>query len=83
VGSVLALASCLGERTGYLHATYFLGIEEPTLTILAFSAIALLLLAVSKRVGADHARLALVVAIGLWLLKRGHDDLATSNQAST
>jgi len=35
--AVLALSSCLGARTGYLHATYFLGIQEPTLTVLLFT----------------------------------------------
>jgi hypothetical protein len=62
VGAVLALASCLGERTGYLHATYFLGVEEPALTIVAFSAIALVLYLASRRLGAAHATLALVAA---------------------
>src|SRR5262249_10155762 len=38
--AVLALSSCLGVRTGYLHAMYFLGIQEPTLTIAVFSALA-------------------------------------------
>lgn len=62
VGAVLALASCLGERTAYLHATYFLGIEEPALTIAAFSVIALGLYLASKRLGAAHQSLALVAA---------------------
>ena len=35
--AVLALSSCLGAGTGYFHATYFLGIEEPTLTAALFA----------------------------------------------
>jgi len=35
--AVLALAASTGARTGYLHAAYFLGIEQPALTIALFS----------------------------------------------
>jgi hypothetical protein len=38
--SVLALGAALGARTGYFHAMYWLGIREPTLTILVFAALA-------------------------------------------
>ncbi len=62
VGAVLALASSIGERTGYLHATYFLGIEEPAMTIVLFSALALVLHLASKRLRAAYAGLALVAA---------------------
>ncbi len=60
--AVLALSSCFGARTGYMHATYFLGIEEPTLTILVFSALALVTYFVSKQVPAAYERLALMAA---------------------
>ena len=39
--AIMALSSVLGARTGYFHASYFLGIKEPTLTIIAFSLITL------------------------------------------
>ena len=38
--AVVALSCCLGARTGYLHATYFLGIEAPLYTIVLFSLLA-------------------------------------------
>lgn len=60
--AVLALSSVLGARTGYFHASYFLGIKEPTLTILAFSLITLGAYQVSLMVGATHERLALMAA---------------------
>jgi hypothetical protein len=74
-GSVLALSSCLGARTGYMHATYFLGIEEPTWTILLFSLLALGTYLVSKILSHEYERLALVAArtslflvnLGFWI----------------
>ena len=50
--AVLALSSCIGARTGYMHATYFLGIEEPLLTIVIFSVVALAAYQASWRVPA-------------------------------
>lgn len=61
-GAVLALASAVGARTGYLHATYFLGIQEPTVTIGLFSLIALGAYQLSRRLPADGERLALMAA---------------------
>jgi hypothetical protein len=74
-GSVLALSSCLGARTGYMHATYFLGIEEPTLVIVLFGLLALATYLISKMLGHDLERLALVAArtslllvnLGFWI----------------
>jgi iron complex transport system permease protein len=60
--SVLALSSVLGARTGYFHASYFLGIKEPTLTIIAFSLITLACYQVSLMAGAVYERLALMAA---------------------
>lgn len=60
--AVLALSSLLGARTGYFHASYFLGIKEPTLTILAFSLITLVTYQISLMVGAAYERLALMAA---------------------
>jgi hypothetical protein len=52
--AVLALAACLGARTGYLHAMYFLGIEWPTLTIVVFTLLGALLYELSKHVPVDY-----------------------------
>ena len=41
--AVLSLAGSLGARTGYVHAMYSLSIQEPTITIVLFSALALVL----------------------------------------
>ena len=60
--AVLALSSVLGARTGYFHASYFLGIKEPTLTIIAFSLITLAAYQVSLMVSAVYERLALMAA---------------------
>jgi iron complex transport system permease protein len=73
--AVIALSSVLGARTGYFHASYFLGIQEPTLTIIAFSLITLAFYQVSLYVSAANARLALMgarvsiilVNFGFWI----------------
>ena len=70
--AVLALSSCLGARTGYMHATYFLGIEEPTLTILLFSVVAFATYQISKRLRAEYEGLALVAArVSVFLVNFG------------
>lgn len=60
--AVVSLAGCLGARTGYVHAMYSLSIQEPTLTIVIFSLLALVLYLVSLRVRADYERIALTAA---------------------
>jgi hypothetical protein len=60
--SVLALGASLGARTGYMHAVYSLSIQEPTVTIVLFSALALVLYLVSLRVAADYERIAIAAA---------------------
>jgi hypothetical protein len=60
--SVFALAASLGARTGYVHAMYSLSIQEPTVTIVLFSIVALVLYQVSLRVRADYERIALAAA---------------------
>jgi iron complex transport system permease protein len=60
--SVLALGASLGARTGYMHAVYSLSIQEPTVTIVLFSALALVLYLVSLRVQADYERIATIAA---------------------
>lgn len=73
--AVLAASACLGARTGYSHALYSLAIFEPTLTVLLFSAVALLAYRASKRLSAEYERLAitaartslLLVNFGFWI----------------
>jgi hypothetical protein len=73
--AVLAASACLGARTGYSHATYSLAIFEPTLTVVLFSAVALLAYQASKRLSAEYERLAitaarmslLLVNFGFWI----------------
>jgi hypothetical protein len=60
--SILALSSSIGARTGYEHATYFLGIEEPTATIALFSALAIGTFQLSKILASDYERLAITAA---------------------
>ena len=60
--AVLSLAGSLGARTGYVHAMYSLSIQEPTITIVLFSALALVLYLVSLRVQADYERIAIAAA---------------------
>jgi iron complex transport system permease protein len=73
--AVLAASACLGARTGYSHALYSLTIFEPTLTVVLFSALALIAYRASKRLPADYERLAitaartslLLVNFGFWI----------------
>jgi hypothetical protein len=60
--AVLAASACLGARTGYGHAVYSLAIFEPALTVLLFSALALIAYEVSKRLPTDYERLAITAA---------------------
>jgi hypothetical protein len=73
--SVLALSSSLGSRTGYEHATYFLGIEQPLATILLFSVVAVVGYLLSKTLAHAQERLAIIasrvsvllVNFGFWI----------------
>ncbi|MBZ0148092.1 MAG: hypothetical protein K8F62_11205, partial [Pseudorhodoplanes sp.] len=73
--AVLSLAACLGARTSYRHAVYSLAIQEPTVTIVLFSGLALAAYLISKRLKADYERLAitaarvsiLLVNFGFWI----------------
>ena len=81
--SVVSLAGCLGARTGYVHAMYSLSIQEPTVTIVLFSALALALYQVSLRVRADYERIAIAAArmsvvlvnFGFWIGSLWGDNL--------
>ncbi len=60
--AVLALSATIGARTGYMHATYFLAIRQPAMTVLLFSGLAIAAYQASKVLMADHGRLAIVAA---------------------
>ena len=60
--AVLAASACLGARTGYDNAVYSLAIFEPTLTVVLFSALALIAYQSAQRLPADYERLAVTAA---------------------
>jgi hypothetical protein len=84
--AVLALSSAIGARTGYMHATYFLGIEEPAITIALFAILAIGAYLLSKRLTADYERLALIAArtavflvnFGFWIGSLWGDEIEKS-----
>jgi hypothetical protein len=73
--AVLALSSCLGARTGYLHAMYFLGIQAPLATIVVFAALGALLAWAATRVPVNYRAIAnagartsvFLVNFGFWI----------------
>lgn len=70
--AVLSLAACLGARTSYRHAVYSLAIQEPTVTIVLFSGLALAAYLISKRLKADYERLAITAArVSIFLVNFG------------
>jgi hypothetical protein len=83
-GAVLALSCCVGMRTGYMHATYFLGVQEPALTVVLFSLLALATYWLSKQVPRDYESLVLTAArtslflvnLGFWIGSLWGDRLA-------
>jgi hypothetical protein len=66
--AVLTASACLGARAGYSHAVYSLAIFEPTLTVVLFSAVALIAYQISQRLSADYERLAITAARASLLL---------------
>lgn len=73
--TVLALSAAIGARTGYMHAMYMVGVEQPITTVLAFSALAVVLVGASKYLPERFSRLtiiaartsALLVNLGFWI----------------
>jgi iron complex transport system permease protein len=60
--AVLGISACLGARAGYWHATYALAIYEPLVTIVLFSALALVAYLASKHLRSDFERIAITAA---------------------
>lgn len=73
--SPFMILSLLGGSTFYRHASYFIAIREPAISIVVFSILALIGLFVSKKVEFDKERLALIfsrvcliiVNLGFWI----------------
>jgi hypothetical protein len=58
--SVLSISSSIGARTGYSHAAYYVGIQEPLVTALLFTVIAIVAYQLSKVLSHDFSRLAII-----------------------
>ena len=70
--AVLALSSCLGVRTGYLHAAYFLGVQEPAWTVALFSVFSLATYQLSKRLPLDFQGITIAASrTGVFLVNFG------------
>jgi hypothetical protein len=80
--AVLALSSCLGAETGYLHAMYFLGVERPTFTVILFTAFSIGIYQLAKRLNPDYQPMAIaasrtgvfLVNLGFWIGSLWGDD---------
>jgi len=60
--ATLMLSASIGARTGYFHASYFLVIKEPVLTVLVFSLLGIGAYQLSKRLAPDYERIAIASA---------------------
>lgn len=70
--ATLMLSASIGARTGYFHASYFLFIQEPTITVILFCALAIGLYQLSKKVSAEYERIAIASArTGVFLVNFG------------
>ncbi|HWD58232.1 MAG TPA: DUF2157 domain-containing protein [Stellaceae bacterium] len=73
--AVLALGGLMGSSTGYDFATYFLEVQEPSITIAVFSLLALAAYLVGRKAPADYERVAftfsrislVMVNFGFWV----------------
>jgi len=73
--ATLMLSASIGARTGYFHASYFLVIQEPTITVLVFAMLSIGLYHLSKVLPADYERIAIassrtcvfLVNFGFWV----------------
>jgi len=60
--ATLMLSASIGARTGYFHASYFLVIKEPILTVLVFSLLGIGAYQLSKKLAPDYERIAIASA---------------------
>jgi hypothetical protein len=69
---VLTLSSCFGARTGYEHATYFLGIEAPATTVLIFTCFSIVAYWLSTKVpSVSHSLVINAARTGIFLVNFG------------
>ncbi len=70
--ATLMLSASIGVEADYLDASYFLAIQEPTITIVLFGLLAIGLYQLSKKLPADYERVALASArTGVFLVNFG------------
>jgi len=70
--ATLMLSASIGAKTDYFHASYFLVIQEPIVTIILFSLLAIGLYQLSKKLSAEYERIALASArTGVFLVNFG------------
>lgn len=70
--ATLMLSASIGAKTGYFHASYFLVIEEPVITISLFFILSVGLFLLSKRLSADYERIAIASSrTGVFLVNFG------------
>lgn len=73
--AVLSIAAAAGVGTAYGHATYFLWVEKPLVTVVIFSLAATILYVFSKSLNAGNGRLAIIASrtcvflanLGFWI----------------
>lgn len=73
--ATLMLSASIGAKTGYFHASYFLEIQEPTITVILFGLLAIGLYQLSKRLTVEYEVIALasartsvfLVNFGFWI----------------
>lgn len=70
--ATLMLSASIGAKTGYFHASYFLIIQEPIITVILFSLLAIGLYQLSKKLSTEYERIALASArAGVFLVNFG------------
>lgn len=60
--ATLMLSASIGATTGYFHASYFLAIQEPIITVILFSILSIGLYQLSKKLPAEYERIAIASA---------------------
>jgi hypothetical protein len=70
--ATLMLSASIGARTGYFHASYFLVIQEPTITVILFSILTISLYQLSKKLSSEYEKLAIASSrTGVFLVNFG------------
>lgn len=60
--ATLVLSASIGAKTGYFHASYWLVVKEPTITVCVFGVLAIGMYYLSKRLTAEYERIAIASA---------------------